>query len=77
MFFTIPRVIAVHAVQNLALVDYSVATKASEVAAEIVQWADMHDQWWIATTTMRLLFELDHIGSILINICVWIVMNAT
>ena len=76
MLLNIPRVIAVHAVQNLALVDYSVATKTSEIAAQIVQWADVHDQWWLATMTLNILSDLDEVGSILIKICVWLVMNA-
>ena len=76
MLINIPRVIAVHAVQNLALVDYSVATRTSEIAAQIVQWADVHDQWWLATTTLNILSELDKFGSMLIQICAWLVMNA-
>lgn len=73
----VPRFIAVKAVEKLAAVDYSVATRVSDHASSIVKWAYAHDQWWIVQPTIHLVQQFDHLGSVLISFVVWLVMNAS
>ena len=61
------------AMNNLAQVDYNVATRVSDYVAEIVKWSYIHDQPWIAQYAIEGLQTLDTFGSLLISIVVWIV----
>ena len=67
---------AVQAVSALASADYSIATRVSENVSEIVKWAYLHDQWWIANVAVQSLEFLDNAGSMLIALVLWIVANA-
>lgn len=69
----IPRPITIIAMNQLAEVDYNVATKVSEGIAETVKWAYIHDQPWISQGSIETLQMLDNFGSMLITIVVWIV----
>ena len=69
----IPRPVTIAAMNNLAQVDYNVATRVSEYVAEIVKWSYIHDQLWIAQYAIEGLQTLDNFGSLLISIVVWIV----
>ena len=72
-FINIPRPLTIMAMNNLANVDYNVATKVSDYTAEIVKWAYIHNQPWIAQYAIEGLQTLDNFGSLLISIVVWIV----
>ena len=72
----VPKVVSTFAVQRLSDVDYSVATRVSEDVAKIVQWANVHDQWWLAIWSMDVLQFWDNLGSLLISIVVWLVHNS-
>ncbi len=69
----IPRPVTIAAMNNLAQVDYNVATRVSDYVAEIVKWSYIHDQPWIAQYAIEGLQTLDTFGSLLISIVVWIV----
>lgn len=69
----IPRPVTILAMNKLAEVDYNVATKVSEIVAETVKWAYVHDQPWIAQYAIDGLQILDNFGSMLIAIVVFIV----
>ena len=71
----IPRPLTIIAMNNLAKVDYNVATRVSEGVAETVKWAYNNDQPWIAQYAVEGLQMLDNFGSFLISIVIWIVHN--
>lgn len=73
---SIPRSVAVAAVHQLAEVDYSVATRVSEQAARVVEWADAHDVWFVSRVAVDVLQRLDDFGSLLISLVVWIVIHS-
>ena len=72
----VSKQIAVQAMETLANVDYSIATRVSENVAHIINFAYEYDQWWLSQPSIEILRFLDNTGSILINIVVWIVMHA-
>ena len=74
LFPIVTRPVAVFAVHRLAAADYDVATRVSEVTAQVVQWAYDHDQWWVAGVAMDGLKMLDECGSLLIRLVIWMVM---
>ena len=71
----IPRMITIIAMNKLAQVDYNVATRVSDLTANTVKWAYIHDQAWIANYAIDGLQKLDNFGSLLISLVVWIVHN--
>lgn len=71
----VPRPITIMAMNELAKVDYNVATKVSDIVAETVKWSYNHDQVWLAQIAIETLQFFDNFGSILISIVVWIVNN--
>lgn len=71
----VPIGVAKTAVQQLAQVDYDVATRVSHAAAQIVPWALDHDQFWLANATMQTLQGFDDLGSALIACVVWLVVH--
>ena len=71
----IPRSITIMAMNQLAEVDYNVATRVSEKVAEIVKWSYINDFPWIADYAIQGLQSLDNFGSFLIGLVVWIVHN--
>ena len=71
----IPRMLTIIAMNKLAQVDYNVATRVSELTANTVKWAYIHDQAWIANYAIDGLQKLDNFGSLLISLVVWIVHN--
>lgn len=73
---TIPKIVAVKAVNLLATVDYSVATRVSEDVAEIVNWANARDMWWLSVLAVDTLQRLDEAGSFLIAFVSWLVLHA-
>ena len=73
LLINIPRPITIMAMNQLAEVDYNVATKVSDIVAETVKWGYMHNQPWIANYAIEGLQILDNFGSLLISIVVWIV----
>ena len=76
MWITVARPAAVAAAAALARVDYSVATKLSERAAEVVAYADAHHCWWLAPLAVDALRRLDEAGSCLICAVAWLVHHA-
>ena len=58
----IPRPLTIIAMNKLAQVDYNVATRVSEGVAETVKWAYIHDQPWLAQSSIELLQMLDNFG---------------
>ena len=72
----IPHSLAVTAVKGLSDVDYSVATRVSEDVAVIVQWAFVHDKWWLAEWSIDSLKFLDDFGSFLITVVAWLIHNS-
>ena len=73
MLLPISQKIALAGVNVLAKVDYSVATKISDNVADISNWAYSHNQIWLIKFSVDALKCLDELGSLLINIVVWIV----
>jgi len=71
----IPRPITTMAMNELARVDYNVATKVSDIVAETVKWSYNHNQPWLAQIAIDSLQFFDNFGSLLISIVVWIVHN--
>jgi hypothetical protein len=71
----IPRMLTIIAMNKLAQVDYNVATRVSDLTANTVKWAYIHDQAWIANYAIDGLQKLDNFGSLLISLVVWIVHN--
>jgi|TARA_X000000368_G_C22984186_1_gene691347 hypothetical protein len=71
----VPRPLTIFAMNKLAEVDYNVATRVSDIVAETVKWAYVHDQPWIAYYAIDGLQMLDNFGSMLIAIVVWIVQH--
>jgi hypothetical protein len=71
----IPRALTIIAMNNLARVDYNIATKVSEFTANTVKWAYLHDQPYIAQYAIDGLEKLDNFGSLLIALVAWIVHN--
>ena len=76
MLVTFPKPFAVLTMQQLATVDYSVATRVSEDVATIVKWAYENDQWWLATSSLSVLQFFDDFGSLLIKCVVYIIAHA-
>ena len=72
---TIPRIVAIKAVEQLATVDYTIANRVTEDVSHLVAWSYQHDMPWIAQNAMTLLQTFDNFGSFLITIVVWIVMH--
>lgn len=73
--FQIPRSFTIMAMNQLAQVDYNVATKVSEDVAEVVKWGYQHDLPIVSQYAIKSLQTMDFLGSILISIVVWIVNN--
>lgn len=71
----IPRPITIFAMNQLANVDYNVATKVSDIVAETVKWGYQHDLPIVSKYAIDGLQMLDNFGSTLISIVVWIVYN--
>tara|TARA_Y100000816_G_scaffold198443_1_gene145336 strand:+ start:2374 stop:2613 length:240 start_codon:yes stop_codon:yes gene_type:complete len=71
----IPRPITIMAMNELAKVDYNIATRVSDGVAETVKWSYNNDQAWLAQIAIDLLQFFDNFGSLLISIVVWIVHN--
>tara|TARA_Y100000389_G_scaffold203657_1_gene252898 strand:- start:4125 stop:4367 length:243 start_codon:yes stop_codon:yes gene_type:complete len=70
---TIPRPIAIYAMNQLSNADYNVATRISEGVAEVVKWSYDQDIPIIAKYSIGVLDNLDKFGSSLISIVVWII----
>lgn len=71
--FQIPRPITIIAMNQLAQVDYNIATKVSEDVSEIVKWGYQHDLPIVSQYAVKGLQTLDLFGGFLISIVVWIV----
>ena len=71
----IPKQVGVIAAQQLSNVDYSVATRVSEDMATLIKWSYDNDMWWISPIAIQTLKYFDDIGSLLINMVVWIIMH--
>ena len=71
----LPREVGVLAAEQLSNIDYSVATRVSEEVATIVKWSYDNDMWWISPIAVQALEYFDNLGSILINIVVWIILH--
>tara|TARA_Y100000591_G_scaffold332321_1_gene369205 strand:+ start:2438 stop:2677 length:240 start_codon:yes stop_codon:yes gene_type:complete len=71
----IPRQITIFAANQLANIDYNIATKVSDDVSHIIQWSYTNDQPWLAVTAMHTLQSLDNFGSFLISIVAWIVYH--
>ena len=69
----IPRYVANAAVQQLSLVDYTIANRVTEDVSTIVSFAYAHDLPALASASVSLLQVFDDFGSCLIAIVVWIV----
>ena len=69
------RTFTIFAMDQLAKVDYNVATRVSEDVAKTVKWAYLHNQPLIADFAINILQRMDDFGSILIAFVVWIVHN--
>ena len=72
----VPREVVVHAAANLATVDYSVATRVSAEVSRVVEWAYLHDVWWIVVPSVQVLRTLDDLGSALITAVVWLAVHS-
>ena len=72
----VPQVVATTAVRQLAHVDYSIATRISSLASDIVPWAFHHDMPWLAVATIRSVESLDSLGNVLIQLVAWLVVHA-
>ena len=70
---SIPRPITIMAMNQLAQIDYDVATKVSHDVAKIVTWSYNHDYPAIAKLAIEGLQFFDNFGSLLICLVVWIV----
>ena len=70
---SIPRPITIMAMNQLAQVDYDVATKVSHDVALTVTWAYQHNYPIIAKVAIESLQFFDNLGSLLICLVVWIV----
>ena len=70
---SIPRPITIMAMNQLAQIDYDVATKVSHDVAAIVTWSYQHDYPAIAKLAIEGLQFFDNFGSLLICLVVWIV----
>jgi len=73
--FIVPTAVAKVAVEQLARVDYSVATRLSHGAAQFVPWAIDHEWYALADLCMLALQRLDEFGNELISITTWLVLN--
>ena len=71
----IPRPVAIFAAQQLAKVDYNVATRISGEVSTIIDWSYNHNLPWLANYSMHTLQNLDNFGSLLISIVAWIVYH--
>ena len=73
LLVSIPRSITIIAMNQLAKVDYDVATKVSHDVATLVNWSYQHNYPEIAKFAIKSLQFFDNLGSLLIVLVVWIV----
>lgn len=76
MHVVVPTGVAIVAVQQLARVDYSVATRLSHAAATVVPWALEHEWYALADACMIALQRLDELGNALIAAAAWLVLHS-
>lgn len=67
------RPLVVHATQQLATVDYTVANRVTDDAARVVAWAYAHDAPQVAAACIHALQAFDGVGGVLIALVVWLV----
>lgn len=67
------RPIAIEAVRQLSLVDYTIANRVTEDIAKGVEWAYEVDNPILARNLVHLLQTFDDLGSLLIAAVIWIV----
>ncbi len=67
------RPVAMFAVQKLALIDYDVATKVSDLVADVSVWGYQHNMPYIAEYAIDGLQKLDQFGSLLIAVVAYII----
>ena len=71
----VARTVAAFAVDQLAVVDYTIANRVTEDVASVVHWAYAHDAPLLAQQAVSLLATLDSLGSALISLVVWLVCH--
>lgn len=71
----VPRVVSAYAVQQLAVVDYSVANRVTHVVSDITMWAYSHDMPFVAVVAVSSLQWFDSIGGSLIAAVLWLVTH--
>jgi hypothetical protein len=71
----VARSVAAFAVDQLAVVDYTVANRVTEDVASVVHWAYAHDVPFPAQHAVSLLATLDAFGSTLISLVLWLVCH--
>mgnify|MGYP004151659781 CR=1 FL=1 len=69
----VARTVSAFAVDQLAVVDYTIANRVTDDVATVVHWAYAHDAPAVAQQAVALLATLDSCGSALIAFVVWLV----
>ena len=67
------RILPLTASRQLATVDYAIANRVTDVAADVVAFAYDHDLPSLARATVHALQFFDDFGSLLIAFAVWLV----